>query len=350
MRVVSLLPSATELLCHIGGGGLLVGRSHECDFPPHLTHLPVLTGANPALRAGSGTRGQPTSPPGVDDPARVDLAVREHLQAGLSLYTLDVDRLVGLHPDLVITQDLCDVCSIDLESVRAAIHRLNPRPEVLCFDPRTVEDVFDDLLRLGRAAGLEDSATRAVVALRERFFRAADYIPSFAATPPVAFLDWTDPLYIGGHWTPQLIERAGGCHPLNPTVPIEDAGAAAGPMQASRRAGKSLRIPAEALIATAPEFLIICPCGVSLEGAMEMARALALQPWWNDLPAVRTGRVAVVDGNEMFNRPGPRLVDAYEWLVGWINERPELIPRDFPWKKWNAGQSSPGVGGGSTGS
>ncbi|MEL7472019.1 MAG: hypothetical protein AAGK04_01775, partial [Planctomycetota bacterium] len=144
---------------------------------------------------------------------------------------------------------------------------------------------------------------------------------------------WTQPLYCGGHWTPQLIERAGARHPLNPSVPREGTGTASGMQQGERRAGKSVRVPPEALVASAPERVIVCPCGLTLEEAIDaVERDLSDQVWWRELPGVRAGRVAVVDGNQMFNRPGPRLVDAYEWLVSWINDRPELASSAFPWQ------------------
>jgi iron complex transport system substrate-binding protein len=316
MRVLSLLPSATELLCLIGGRDMLVGRSHECDFPPGLERVPVLTA--------------PQTDPAAS-PGEIDRAVRARLASGQSLYTLDAALLGQIRPDLIITQDLCEVCSIDLDAVRAAAETLHPRPAVLSLNPQTVEDVLDDALRIGGATGLEDRATGAAVQLRERLHRAADHVNPYVDGPSVAFLEWTDPLYIAGHWTPQLIERAGARHPLNPTTPLPGSGAAAGPQAASRRAGRSIRISPEVLAASAPEYVIVCPCGVGLMQACAMADDLAAQPWWRSLPAARTGRLAVVDGNQMFNRPGPRLVDAFEWLVGWLNDRPALIPPDFPW-------------------
>jgi iron complex transport system substrate-binding protein len=356
MRVVSLLPSATELLCRLGaddgprregsgrdtskdaragrtGRDLLVGRSHECDFPPGLEDVPVLTGhrvqQGPTPDSSPCPTRRPTTSPA---PAEIDHAARDQVDGGSLLHTLDRGRLVELRPDLILTQDLRSVCSIDLQ-------QLDPCPEVLSLIPLTIEDVFDDLLRIGRAVEMEQEASRAVVALRERMFAAADFVPSFANRPVVAFLEWTDPLSIGGHWTPQLIERAGGDHPLNPAIPIENAGAAAGPMQAERRAGKSVRISPESLVAIRPEYLVICPCGIRLDDVHRMTEALAEQPWWEHLPAVRAARagkqrIAMVDGNQMFNRPGPRLVDAYEWLVGWLNDRPELILPEFPWRPW----------------
>lgn len=322
MRVVSLLPSATELLCSIpgpGGGGLsmLVGRSHECDYPPAVLDLPALTRAR-------------TDP--AADPAAIDRAVRDGLAGGHSLYWLDRALLYGLKPDLVLTQDLCRVCSIDLDTVRAIAAELDPKPRILSLNPKGFEDVLDDLLNVGEAVGLASQAVTRLAELRERFYRAADYVNPYLDGPSVAFLEWTDPLYIGGHWTPQLIERAGGRHPLNPTVAAPEAGAAAGPQAASRLAGASVRVPEEVLVASRPEALVICPCGVGLEGTRAMAAALAQKPWWRELPAVRAGRVALVDGNQMFNRPGPRLVDAYAWLVGWLNDRPEVIAPGFPWE------------------
>jgi ABC-type Fe3+-hydroxamate transport system substrate-binding protein len=245
---------------------------------------------------------------------------------------LDSALLASLRPDLILTQDLCRVCSIDLGTVRAVAAALSPPPQVLDLNPQTFEDVLDDLLRVGKAVGRPAAAAAAVVGLRERFHRAADCVNPYQDGPSMAVLEWTDPLFLAGHWTPQLVERAGGRHPLNPTASLPGAGAAAGPQAASRRAGPSIAISPEDLVASRPEWLVICPCGVGLHRAREMAAELAHSPWWAGLPAVRSGRVAVVDGNHMFSRPGPRLVDAFEWLVGWLNDRPALMPRGFPWE------------------
>lgn len=317
MRIVSLLPSATEILCLVGGQRFLVGRSHECDFPSGLDSVPILTSQRTPASAS---------------PAEIDAAVRAQLSDNSSLYTLDTTLLARLKPDLILTQDLCRVCSIDLNTIRAVVSSLHLQPSIISLNPQGLEDVYDDILRVGQAAGLSIQAAAAVVSLRERFFRASDHVNQFIDGPNVAFLEWTDPLFIGGHWTPQLIERAGARHPLNPTLALPDSGAAAGPQSAARKAGKSLRIPPEALIASQPEALIICPCGIPLPQVRIMAADLARQSWWQNLPAVRAHRVALVDGNQMFNRPGPRLIDAFEWLVGWLNDRPELIPANFPWE------------------
>jgi len=315
-RVVSLLPSATEILGVINATHLLVGRSHECDFPLGIERLPVLTRAR--IRHA--------------DPRDIDAAVSAAVEGGESLYDVDADALAALRPDFILTQDLCRVCSVDLSAVRRIADALSPVPEVLSLNPTSVEGVLDDILRVADALGRAADARRALVVLRERLFRAQDFVNPFADGPSVAFLEWTDPLFGAGHWTVQLIERAGGRHPINPTVPDPHAGAAAGFQQAQRRAGPSPRLTADALIASAPDAIVIAPCGFTLEQTVAAALKLSDAPWWDDLPAVRQGRVAVVDGNQMFNRPGPRLVDAFEWLVGWLNDRPELIPPGFPWR------------------
>lgn len=316
MRVVSLLPSATETLCLVGGSDLLVGRSHECDFPPAIQDRPVLTGQITEFTSAAG----------------VDRVVSDALAAGKALYTLDEQLLRTLRPDLILTQDLCSVCSIDLAAVERVAESLAPRPVIVSLNPTSFEGVLDDVLAVGRAAGLEREARDALVRLRERFFHAADFVTPYVDGPRVAFLEWTDPLYIGGHWTPQLIERAGATHPLNPTEALPGAGSGAGAQMAHRVAGKSRRITPEELVAAQVEALIVCPCGLGLDAVRRETEALAKQPWWRDVPAVRAGRVALVDGSQMFNRPGPRLVDAYEWLVGWLNGLPRLIPAGFPWE------------------
>lgn len=306
-RVVSLLPSATELLCEIGAGSLLVGRSHECDWPHTVADRPILTGQR--------TGGHGSTPEAAVDSKSIDAEVRASLSAGQSLYTLDIERLTSLAPDVILTQDLCDVCSIDLATVRRVAATLPHPPLVVSLNPKDLFAVFDDLLTVGAAVGRERDAEEAMVALRDRYWRAVDYVNPYVPGPEIAFLEWMDPLFVGGHWTPQLIEAAGGQHSLN------------------RPASKSRQVAPEDLLAAAPERLIVCPCGYGLEAIRRELPALVSQRWWPMLPAVLGGtpeHLVAVDGNQMFNRPGPRLVDAFEWLVGWINDRPELIPNDFP--------------------
>lgn len=328
VRVVSLLPSATEAVLALApdaaagtGRVRLVGRSHECDWPPAVleAEVPVLTGARTRFETS----------------AQVDAQVRQALQAGESLYTLDVRQLEALRPDVILTQDLCAVCSIDLNAVRAVARGMRPEPAVVSLNPQTFESVLDDLLIVGKALTLEARATEVLVELRARMYQAQEYVNPYTQAVRTVFLEWTDPLFIGGHWTPQLIERAGGEHPLNPTAPVAGAGAAEGPVgQTLRAAGKSVVVTAQQVIQARPEAIVVAPCGLTLDQAWAETEKLAAQSWWRDLPAVARGRVAVVDGNQMFNRPGPRLVDAFEFLVGFLNERDEVIPADFPWRQW----------------
>lgn len=337
-RVVSLLPSATELLSVIGTARLLVGRSHECDFPPEVAAVPVLTTPRipPHISPHIAPGGAAASFDAANDPRKIDEAVRESLRSEEPLYSVDEGLLASLQPDLILTQDLCNVCSIDLRAVQRLARTLPGPPRVVSLNPSTIEDVLDDLLRVADALGPEwrGAGDRAMVALRERLFRAEDFVNPYEDGPVVGFLEWTDPLFCAGHWTVQLIERAGARHPWNMTTARPDSGAALGPQRGSRVAPPSRTITPEDLVRARPEFLIIAPCGFSLERSWACARELAKRPWWPDLPAVQCGRVAVVDGNQMFNRPGPRLIDAFEFLVGWLHNRPELIPSDFPWRGW----------------
>ena len=333
MRVISLLPSATEIVHNVGATDLLVGRSHECDHPPEIEPLPALTEQRTHYDPDAGTDAR-------TEARAVDLAVRDHLAEHRSLYRLDTERMLDLRPDLIITQDLCDVCSIDLATVRGAARELAERtgvtPDIISLDPHTIEAVLDDVLRIGEALGRPDAARDAVIALRGRIFAAEEHVNAYAHHPVVGFLEWTNPLFVAGHWTVQLIERAGGRHPLNESSPIPGHGAAEGPQRGQRAAGKSIAVTPEIFAATAPEYLVIAPCGLTLEQTRREAQRLLEHDWFRSLPAVQRSRVALVDGSEMFNRPGPRLVDAFEWLVGWIHDRPGLIPAGFPWEPLKA--------------
>ena len=247
LRVVSVLPSATEMLCFIGGGHLLVGRSHEDNYPVSITHLPVVTGQLTSFTTA------------VD----VDKQVSSALSTGQSLYTIDEQLLTTLKPDVILTQDICAVCAIDLQTVQRLAARMSPQPRVVSLNPLSLGDVLDNLLQVGEAVGMEREAQAARAGLEARLRRADELVATSqaaaaaaaaaaakpasaaaegvvaageAARPCVAFIEWPDPLYVGGHWTPQLIERAGGAHPLNPARP--------------EGAAKSFAVTAEAMIAT----------------------------------------------------------------------------------------------------
>ena len=246
LRVVSVLPSATEMLCFIGGGHLLVGRSHEDNYPVSITHLPVVTGQLTSFTTA------------VD----VDKQVSSALSTGQSLYTIDEQLLTTLKPDVILTQDICAVCAIDLQTVQRLAARMSPQPRVVSLNPLSLGDVLDNLLQVGEVVGMEREAQAARAGLEARLRRADELVATSqaaaaaaaaaakpasaaaegvvaageAARPCVAFIEWPDPLYVGGHWTPQLIERAGGAHPLNPARP--------------EGAAKSFAVTAEAMIAT----------------------------------------------------------------------------------------------------
>lgn len=325
MRVASLLPSATEMLHAVGAIDTLVARSHECDFPPGLDRVPILTRARADYAPEQGRTA-----------AEVDRLVRASLADGKSLYHLDPTALADARPHVILTQDVCHVCSIDVASVRTIARHMrdafNIQPDVISLNGETIEGILDDILTVGNAVKRPDAAEKTIVGLRNRLFRAEDHVNAYAQNPVVGFLEWTDPLYLAGHWNVQIIERAGGRHPLNESVPKENAGAAAGPQRGERTAGKSIAVTPEVFAATQPDYLVIAPCGLTLEQAEAETERLAETNWFQNLPASKAGRVAIVDGNQMFNRPGPRLVDAFEWLVGWLHDRPELIPETFPWK------------------
>ena len=296
MRVVSLVPAATELLAAVGGSSLLVGRSHECDWPPSIVDRPMLT----RQRTNARTAGE------------IDQQVREAMEASQSLYQLDSTTLASLEPDVILTQDLCDVCSIDLNSVQAVAASMKNPPEIVSLNPSRIEDVFDDLLRIGTACDLVSSTREAVAGLRERWWSAQDYVNQYVDGPQVVVIEWTDPLFVAGHWTPDLVIAAGGRHDIN--APGEH----------------SKVVAPEDLLELLPDRLIICPCGRTLDEAEQDLACLAATKWWPLLPAVQDDQVMLVDGNAMFSRPGPRLVEAMEWLMAWLQDRPDQCPKDFP--------------------
>ena len=309
LRVCSVLPSATEALCFIGAGHLLVGRSHEDNYPHEITHLPILTGQKTAFTTAKD----------------VDKQVSAALSSGKSLYTLDVELLKALKPDVILTQDICSVCAIDLQTVERVAASIDPPPKVVSLNPENLQDVLDGLLVLGKAVNMEAEASAAHAKLVARIARVDDAVALAVASrgprspPCVAFIEWSDPIYVGGHWTPQIITRAGGRHPLN--EPKEAMGGGA---------GKSFAVEAEAVVASSPDLVIVSPCGLDLVATRQEATRLQEFDWWASLPAVRANRVALVDGDAMFNRPGPRLVDAFEWVAATLHGAPHLAPANFP--------------------
>jgi iron complex transport system substrate-binding protein len=290
LRIVSLLPSATEIVCALGLADQLVAVTHECDYPPEATTRPQITRSRlqPNLTSGE-----------------IDAAVRSQLDADAhSLYTIDRDLLAALAPDLIITQQLCEVCAVAYDEVLDAVAALPRRPEVLNLEPMRLAEVFDDIERVGVAAGHPEAGERLVGELRARVERVRARVARATSRPRVALLEWLDPLFCAGHWNPELVELAGGREGLG------------------RLGQPSVRIEWEQVRKYAPEVLVISACGFSAARTAEDLPLLQAQPGYAELPCVRAGRVHIVDGAAYFSRPGPRLVDSLELLAPLVH--PEL--------------------------
>lgn len=279
LRIVSLIPSGTEMVAALGLGDRLVGRSHECDFPAGVARLPVCT--RPAFPV-DGSSGE------------IDRRVRAILEAGESLYVLDVETLTRLRPSHVVTQDQCAVCAVDARAV-ARVARALPGggAEVIALAPETLADVWDDIDRLGAALGVDGRAIAEVLRARARAIAARAPAPR----PRVLCIEWTDPIMIAGNWVPEMVRIAGG-EPV-----LAEAGS------------HSPTLAAETALAADAEVLLFMPCGFDLARALGDARTLVETPEWRETRAVRAGAVFVADGNRYFNRPGPRLIDSIEILA-----------------------------------
>ncbi|HBI46659.1 MAG TPA: cobalamin-binding protein [Planctomycetales bacterium] len=282
MRIVSLLPSATEIICALGLRDKLVGVTHECDFPPHVLDLPKVT---------------QTLIPHDAPSAEIDRLVRERLKTQRALYTLDLPILQSLRPDLIVTQTLCDVCAVAEEEVRAAACALPGRPRVVNLEPLTLADVFATVRQVAAAAGVERQSARVLRRLEARVAAVAEGTKVLRRRPRVTLLEWIDPPFSCGHWSPELVRLAGG---------VEGLGQ-------EGRPSRSLNW--QEVCDWRPEALFIACCGFTESRTMQDLPILRSYPGWDDLPCVRDGRVYVVDGSAYFSRPGPRLVDSLEILA-----------------------------------
>jgi iron complex transport system substrate-binding protein len=276
VRIVSLLPSATEILFAVGAGADVVGVTFECDFPPEARQRRIVSN---------------TTLPGGLTPAQIDAAVRARLEAGDDLYALDEGALRALEPDLVVTQDLCAVCAVGISEVDQALAHLGCRAEVLTLDPMTLDEVMASIETVGRATGTEERACTLVRSLRRRLDELAGAVAG-RPRPRMALLEWTDPPFSAGHWVPDLVYAAGGEAVL---------GKAGAPSQ---------RIEWAAVVASEPDVIVVAPCGYRLEGATALARQLLAT---GALP--QGVPVWAVDADAAFVRPGPRVVDGVEALA-----------------------------------
>jgi iron complex transport system substrate-binding protein len=291
LRVVSLLPSATEIVHFVGAGDSLVGVTHECDYPPGVETLPKLTST--PIDHHSMTS------------AEIDAAIREHLTDAGSIYALDAELLEELEPDLVLTQGLCDVCAVSLNIVKGVAKRLPKAPRVLSMNPTSLDGVLDATVEVGEAVGRGAEARERVASLRERLTRVEEAVAGLPRLR-VGCIEWLDPPFSAGHWVPEMVRIAGG----------EELFAGEGE--------PSVRLSWDEVFEAAPEVLVLMPCGFDAARTVEEARALPDRPGWSDLPAVREGRLWAVDANSYFSRPAPRLVKGVELLAHILH--PEVFP------------------------
>jgi len=273
MRICSLLPSATEILFALGLGDQIVGVSHECDSPPEARAKPVLIVSRISH---------------MESAAAIDRQVREFLERGESLYSVDLAALGAIEPDLIITQDLCHVCAATPDDLGAALTHLPRQPQVVTLNPHSLADVCADIRAVAEATGRSGQAT-AVIAEFERNVAQVERTVAGLPRPRVVCLEWLDPPYVAGHWVPEMVARAGGIDALG-------------------RAGEpSFRVEWKTILAARPEVIVIMPCGYGLEQVTKEFRDLTLPKGWHGLPAVRNGHVFLVGASGYFSRPGPRL-------------------------------------------
>ena len=298
-RIVSFLPAGTEIVHALGAGAALVGRSHECDYPPSVADLPVVS--RPALRLDDAS------------PDDIDRAVAERMETGASMYEIDEVLLRELRPDVIITQDLCRVCAPSGNELSRAVKDFSVTPEILFLTPRHVAEVEENILSVGKAIGRQQEAESLVRSNRERIAR----VTAAVADVPrrrVVFLEWTEPLFCGGHWVPEMVAMAGGDDPLG-------------------RAGEdSVRMTWDEVAEASPGVIIVSPCGYRLEESAELARSM---------PRELNARVYAVDANAYFARPGPRLAEGVELLAHLFHPNRVAWPHGhIPWKEISQDRSA----------
>jgi iron complex transport system substrate-binding protein len=293
MRIVSLLPSATEILFALGLEKEVVGVSHECDYPAHARTKRVVIHSR--------------IPHGAS-PSEIDRLVREFTARAESVYTVDAEALQELAPDLIVTQDLCHVCAASPDDLAAILAQFESRPEVLCLNPQDLGDVWRDILWVGEETARGPAAEALVTSIGARLGALENQLDDISERPRVAFIEWLQPFYIGGHWVPEMIQMAGGKDVFGrPRTP-------------------SLRITVDDVIDAAPEILLIAPCGYSAEQSREEYRSMTFPEPWGAIPAVRNHRVYALEANNYFSRPGPRLVTGVEALAKLFHSEVSVSP------------------------
>ncbi len=287
-RIVSLLPSATEIVCALGAEGELIGRSHECDFPASAQHLPVLTRPRFIPEASSIE---------IDRQVR-ELTAEARATDALGVYDIDMALLQELQPTHIVTQTQCEVCAVSLRDVERAVAQLTSLDtQLVPLAPNCLDDIWDDIRRTAAALGRGNAGEALIEALRSRI----DAIPRLSEPLRVAVIEWADPLMTAGHWTMEMIERLGAV----PLIGVPN--------------GPSLHFTMDELAAADPDVVIVAPCGYGLDLTRRDADLLATRGDFSSLRAVRDGRVALIDGNQFVNRPGPRVVETMEILSEILN-------------------------------
>ena len=287
MRICSLLPGATEIAYLLGLGDQIVGVTHECDYPHEAKQKPVVV--------RSVIDSSQLSCP------EIDRRVGELLRAGRGLYSIDEAAFLASGPDVILTQGLCDVGALDYDDVVKAAQRLPRMPAILSLNPHSLSDVLEDISRVGAATGRETAAEALVQDLRRRIDEVGIREPEYR--PRVVCLEWFEPLYVAGHWVPELVTLAGGFDPLG------------------RNGEPSFKIEWQSVLDAKPDVILLMPCGFDVRRAVKESTPLRNLNGWNDLPAVKTGNVYALNGSAYFSRPGPRLVNGLEILARII--RPE---------------------------
>ncbi len=291
MRIVSLLPSATEIICGLGLREKLVGVTHECDFPADVRELPQVTHSKIPTDSTS---------------AQIDQAVREQLEGQRSLYALDQKMLESLQPDLIVTQTLCEVCAVAESEVQRAVANLESRPKILNLEPLTLGDLYHSIRLVADAAKCPNTGEECVASLQRRVDSVVNRNQNLRYRPKALILEWIDPLFCAGHWNPELVELAGGRELIG------------------KIGERSKTISWQDLVDASPEFLLIACCGFDVERTLQDIPLLELRAQWSSLPCVQNNRVYIVDGSAYFNRPGPRLIDSLEILAHLLH--PDLHP------------------------
>ncbi len=299
-RVVSLIASSTEILCALGLQDWLVGRSHECDYPPSVRQLPQCTEPKFSVEGTS---------------YEIDQRVKAILQEGLSVYRVFAETLDRLAPDLIVTQSQCEVCAVSLHDVEAAVLKLvRSRPRIVNLNPNCLEDVFADIRRVAAACEVVEQGERLLTTLKERIAAIKKRASTAGHRPRVAYIEWIEPLMTGGNWMPELVEAAGA----------ENLFGVAGehsPWQSF-----------DSLVAADPDVLFVAPCGFDIARTLKEMHFLTARPKWPGLRAVQAGQVYIADGNQYFNRPGPRLVDSLQILAETLH--PALFPPAYHHTGW----------------